>query len=62
MLASLFFLRSAFEEDRWDGATYSTTAVCHIEEAVGSLDIKLSDDEIKALEEPYVPHPVLDMM
>ncbi len=33
-----------------------TTAVEHVEEAVGALDIKLLDDIIKELEEPYVPH------
>ncbi len=30
----------------------------HLEEAVQSLSIKLTPEEIKALEEPYVPHPV----
>ncbi len=33
-----------------------TTAVEHVEQAVGALDIKLDDDEIKALEAPYQPH------
>ncbi|MBR1580868.1 MAG: aldo/keto reductase, partial [Selenomonadaceae bacterium] len=33
-----------------------TTSVKHIEEAVSALDITLDDDEIKALEAPYVPH------
>jgi aryl-alcohol dehydrogenase (NADP+) len=32
----------------------------HIEEAVSALDVKLSDDEAKALEKPYQPKPVLD--
>ena len=32
------------------------TDVKHVEEAVESLDIKLSDDIIKRLEAPYVPH------
>lgn len=31
----------------------------HLEEAVAALDIKLTGDEMKALEEPYRPHPVL---
>jgi aryl-alcohol dehydrogenase-like predicted oxidoreductase len=31
----------------------------HLEDAVAALSIKLSPDETKALEEPYVPHPVL---
>jgi aryl-alcohol dehydrogenase-like predicted oxidoreductase len=31
----------------------------HIEDAVAAVDVELSDDEIAALEKPYVPHPVL---
>ncbi len=31
----------------------------HLDDAVASLSIKLTPEEIKALEEPYVPHPVL---
>ena len=31
----------------------------HLEEAVKALDVHLSDDEIKYLEEPYQPHAVL---
>jgi len=30
-----------------------------LEEAVGALDLKLEPEELKALEEPYQPHPVL---
>ena len=33
-----------------------TTSVKHVEEAVAALDIKLSEETIKALEAPYVPH------
>jgi aryl-alcohol dehydrogenase (NADP+) len=33
--------------------------MAHLEEAVSALKIKLSKEEIKALEEPYQPHPVL---
>ena len=33
-----------------------STSVKHIEEAVAALDVKLSEDEIKSLEAPYVPH------
>lgn len=36
-----------------------TSKVEHLEEAVGALDVKLTDDEIKYLEEPYRPKPVL---
>ena len=32
------------------------TDVKHVDEAVASLDIKLSDDIIRRLESPYVPH------
>ena len=31
----------------------------HLEDAVAALDLKLTDEEVKALEEPYQPHPVL---
>jgi 1-deoxyxylulose-5-phosphate synthase len=31
----------------------------HLEDALKALDLKLDADEIKALEEPYEPHPVL---
>ncbi len=33
-----------------------TTSVKHVEEAVSALDVTLSDDEIAALEAPYVAH------
>lgn len=31
----------------------------HLEDAVAALSIRLNPEEIHALEEPYVPHPVL---
>ncbi|WP_263382802.1 aldo/keto reductase [Granulicella arctica] len=31
----------------------------HLEDAVGALTVKLTTEEIKALEEPYIPHPTL---
>jgi aryl-alcohol dehydrogenase-like predicted oxidoreductase len=31
----------------------------HLEEAVTALAVKLSDEELKALAEPYQPHPIL---
>ncbi len=31
----------------------------HLDDALGALDIKLDADELRSLEEPYVPHPVL---
>ena len=31
----------------------------HLEDAVASLELELSDDEVAALEAPYTPHPVV---
>ncbi len=30
----------------------------HLNDAVAALSLKLTEDELKALEEPYIPHPV----
>ena len=35
------------------------TKMDHLDQAIAALDIKLTDEEIKKLEEPYIPHPVL---
>ncbi len=35
------------------------TKVEHVEDAVSSLDVKLSSDDMKRLEEPYKPHRVI---
>jgi aryl-alcohol dehydrogenase-like predicted oxidoreductase len=35
------------------------TKLSHLEDALAAEDLALSDEEIKRLEEPYVPHPVL---
>ena len=35
------------------------TKMDHLEQAIAALDITLSEDEVKRLEEPYKPHPVL---
>jgi aryl-alcohol dehydrogenase (NADP+) len=35
------------------------TKMDHFEQAIAALDIQLSEDEVKRLEEPYKPHPVL---
>jgi aryl-alcohol dehydrogenase (NADP+) len=35
------------------------TKMDHLDQAIAALDIKLSEDEVKRLEEPYKPHPVL---
>jgi aryl-alcohol dehydrogenase (NADP+) len=31
----------------------------HLEEAVAALELHLTTEEVRALEEPYRPHPVL---
>ena len=35
------------------------TKMDHLEQAIASLEIELTDDDVSSLEEPYVPHPVL---
>lgn len=35
------------------------TKMDHLEQAIAALEIQLSDEEVKRLEEPYKPHPVL---
>ena len=35
------------------------TKVDYIDDAVGALDVELTDEEIARLEAPYVPHPIL---
>jgi aryl-alcohol dehydrogenase (NADP+) len=35
------------------------TRMSHLDDAVAALNLKLDDSEIKAIEEPYRPHPVL---
>ncbi|HEY5901425.1 MAG TPA: aldo/keto reductase, partial [Anaerolineales bacterium] len=35
------------------------TKMDHLEQAIGALEIRLSEDEIRRVEEPYQPHPVL---
>ncbi|HEX5837227.1 MAG TPA: aldo/keto reductase, partial [Anaerolineales bacterium] len=35
------------------------TKMDHLDQAITALDIQLSDEEIRKLEEPYKPHPIL---
>jgi len=35
------------------------TKLQHLDDALASIDVKLSEDEIASLEEPYVPHAVV---
>jgi 1-deoxyxylulose-5-phosphate synthase len=36
-----------------------SSRVGHLDQAIAALDIQLSEEEIKRLEEPYQPHPIL---
>jgi aryl-alcohol dehydrogenase-like predicted oxidoreductase len=35
------------------------TKLHHLDDAIASVTVKLSSDEVAALEEPYVPHAVV---
>jgi len=35
------------------------TKIMHLEDAVGALSVKLTQEEVAYLEEPYVPHPIV---
>jgi aryl-alcohol dehydrogenase-like predicted oxidoreductase len=35
------------------------TKITHLENAVGALSVKLTQEEVAYLEEPYVPHPIV---
>lgn len=48
-----------FSKDVVTAPIVGTTKVSHVEEAVEALSIKLTDDDIARLEEPYKPHPVI---
>ncbi|QRV76351.1 aldo/keto reductase family protein [Ceratobasidium sp. AG-Ba] len=36
-----------------------TTSLKNLEDIIGSIDVKLTEEEIKKLEEPYVPQPIV---
>ena len=36
-----------------------SSKIKHLDQAIAAMEIKLSDEEIKQLEEPYRPHPIL---
>ena len=42
-----------------DAEIIGATKMHHLEEAIAGLEVKLSQDEMKFLEELYQPHPVL---
>jgi aryl-alcohol dehydrogenase-like predicted oxidoreductase len=35
--------------------------MAHLEQAVDALSISLTPGQIKALEEPYTPHPIMGL-
>jgi 1-deoxyxylulose-5-phosphate synthase len=35
------------------------TRISHLEDAVGALEVKLTPEEVAALEEPYAPHQIV---
>jgi aryl-alcohol dehydrogenase-like predicted oxidoreductase len=35
------------------------TKTAHLEDAVGALSVRLTEEEVAYLEEPYVPHPIV---
>ena len=37
-----------------------TSKAHHLDDAIGALKIRLTDEEAKAIESPYQPKPVLD--
>ncbi|MFX0124809.1 MAG: aldo/keto reductase [Candidatus Hodarchaeota archaeon] len=48
-----------FSKDYITSPIIGATKIEHIEQAAEALDIKLSEDEVKRLEEPYKPHIIL---
>jgi aryl-alcohol dehydrogenase-like predicted oxidoreductase len=38
------------------------TKIPHLESAVAALDVKLTNEDISFLEEPYVPHPIVGLI
>ncbi|WP_339816269.1 aldo/keto reductase [Paenibacillus sp. FSL R7-0216] len=47
------------QKDQVAAPIVGATKISHLEDAVGSLSVNLSAEEITYLEEPYVPHPVV---
>jgi aryl-alcohol dehydrogenase-like predicted oxidoreductase len=35
------------------------TKISHLEEAIGALSVKLTEEDVTYLEEPYVPHRIV---
>jgi aryl-alcohol dehydrogenase (NADP+) len=48
-----------YSKDYVTSPIIGATKLEHIEQAVEALEIKISADDIKRLEEPYKPHPII---
>ncbi|RYG35751.1 aldo/keto reductase [bacterium] len=48
-----------FQKEPVAAPIVGATKISHLEDAVGSLDLKLTSEEVASLEEPYVPHKVV---
>jgi aryl-alcohol dehydrogenase-like predicted oxidoreductase len=51
-----------YQIHRWDHDTapiIGATRLGHITDALAASQLTLSDEEVRRLEQPYVPHPVL---
>jgi aryl-alcohol dehydrogenase-like predicted oxidoreductase len=57
---ALPFYRRALEAgiNFFDSADMYSLGVRHLDQAIEALNIRLTEDEMKALEEPYEAHPV----
>ena len=45
--------------NRGDAPIIGATKLGHLTDALAAEELELTDDEVKRLEEPYLPHPVL---
>ncbi len=41
------------------GPIIGATKISHLEDAVGALSVKLTQEDVAYLEEPYVPHRIV---
>jgi 1-deoxyxylulose-5-phosphate synthase len=59
MTASQIALAWVLNKPHITSPIIGSSKIEYLDQAISSLDIKLSDEEMKRLEEPYQPHPVL---
>lgn len=46
-------------QTRYDLPDRRSEQMYQLDEAIGAVDIQLTDDEVKAVEAAYTPHPIL---